>query len=95
MTFTKKLSALLLIGFLFSFYFSEAQSIDTSLINYKNPKKYKLAALEISGTKYLDKNIIKSLTGISVCFVGISLTVCGFLAARTGVIFFLSGINAV
>ena len=66
MTFTKKLSALLLIGFLFSFYFSEAQSIDTSLINYKNPKKYKLAALEISGTKYLDKNIIKSLTGIKI-----------------------------
>ncbi|MEN9448701.1 MAG: hypothetical protein RJA25_1991 [Bacteroidota bacterium] len=74
MTFTKKLSALLLIGFLFSFYFSEAQSIDTSLINYKNPKKYKLAALEISGTKYLDKNIIKSLTGIKI---GETITIPG------------------
>ncbi|HOY41703.1 MAG TPA: POTRA domain-containing protein, partial [Chitinophagales bacterium] len=43
-----------------------AQQIDTSIVNYKNPKKFKVAAIEISGTQFLDKNIIRSLTGIKV-----------------------------
>lgn len=64
MTFLKKITTLLLIGFLFVSHLSKAQGIDTTIVNYKNPKKYKVAALEIRGTQYLDKNIIRSLTGI-------------------------------
>lgn len=66
MIFIKKITVFITISFLFVSHFSKAQEIDTTVVNYKNPKKYKIAALEISGTKYLDKNIIRSLTGIKV-----------------------------
>jgi len=66
MTFSKKNTVLLLIGFLFACHSSIAQEIDTTIVNYKTPKKFKIAALEITGTQYLDKNIIRSLTGIKV-----------------------------
>ncbi len=36
------------------------------LFNYKEPKKFKVAGIEINGTEYLDKNIIRSLTGIKL-----------------------------
>lgn len=44
---------------------SLATSVNTG-INYKEPKKYRVAGLEINGTQFLDKNIIRSLTGIKV-----------------------------
>jgi outer membrane protein insertion porin family len=44
----------------------KAQQLDTTKINYKEPKKYRLTSLDITGTQYLDKNIIRSLTGIKV-----------------------------
>ncbi len=66
MTFSKKIVTLLIFGFLFFVKSINAQQIDTSIVNYKNPKKFKVAAIEISGTQFLDKNIIRSLTGIKV-----------------------------
>jgi len=44
------------------------------LFNYKEPKKFKVAGIEINGTQYLDKNIIRSLTGIKI---GDAVTVPG------------------
>ncbi|MFN8282927.1 MAG: POTRA domain-containing protein [Chitinophagales bacterium] len=41
---------------------------------FKEPKKYNIAALEITGTNFLDKNIIRSLTGLKV---GEKITVPG------------------
>lgn len=66
MTFSKKITVFLIIGFLFACHSTKAQEIDTTIVNYKNPKKFKIAALEITGTQFLDKNIIRSLTGIKV-----------------------------
>lgn len=74
MTFTKKIILLLIFGFLFIQHTSKAQQIDTTVINYKEPKKYKIAALEITGTQFLDKNIIRSLTGLKV---GDAITIPG------------------
>lgn len=74
MTHTTKNILLLTFGFLFFFYHASAQQIDTTVVNYKEPKKFKLAALEISGTQFLDKNIIRSLTGLKV---GDAITVPG------------------
>jgi outer membrane protein insertion porin family len=65
MTF-KSIHFLLMLGFWFLIHPLHAQQIDTSRVNYKEPKKYKVAALEITGTQYLDKNIIRSLTGIKI-----------------------------
>ena len=63
-TFTKKIATLLIFGFWFLMNSANAQQIDTTIINYKEPKKFRIAAIEISGTQFLDKNIIRSLTGI-------------------------------
>jgi outer membrane protein insertion porin family len=74
MTFSKKIVTLLIFGFLFFVKSINAQQIDTSIVNYKNPKKFKVAAIEITGTKFLDKNIIRSLTGLKI---GDKITVPG------------------
>ncbi|HQG38496.1 MAG TPA: POTRA domain-containing protein, partial [Chitinophagales bacterium] len=66
MILSKKITTLLIFGFLFAYHSTNAQVIDTAIVNYKEPKKYKIAALEISGTQYLDKNIIRSLTGLKM-----------------------------
>jgi len=66
MTFTKKIAILLIFGSWFLINNSNAQQIDTSIVNYKDPKKFRVAAVEISGTQFLDKNIIRSLTGIKI-----------------------------
>lgn len=65
MTF-KNIPFLLTLCFCFLLRSAHAQQPDTSRVNYKDPKKYKIAALDIDGTKYLDKNIIRSLTGLHV-----------------------------
>lgn len=44
-----------------SFGQNELDSVD---IDYAKPKTYTLAGYEVSGTNFLDKNIIKSLTGL-------------------------------
>ena len=41
---------------------------------FKEPKKYNIAGLEITGTNFLDKNIIRSLTGLKI---GDKITVPG------------------
>lgn len=66
MTFTKKIATLLIISFWFLINPAKAQQIDTSIVNYKDPKKFRIAAIEITGTQFLDKNIIRSLTGIKI-----------------------------
>lgn len=66
MILSNKITTLLIFGFLFAYQSSKAQVIDTTIVNYREPKKYKIAALEISGTQYLDKNIIRSLTGLKM-----------------------------
>lgn len=43
---------------------SFSQGLDSLTIDYSNPKKYILASYEVTGTNFLDKNIIKSLTGL-------------------------------
>ncbi len=74
MTLYKYMAIFLILGSWFVTNKANAQQIDTAYVNYKEPKKYKLAALEISGTQYLDKNIIRSLTGLKV---GESITIPG------------------
>lgn len=74
MTLRKLLSVLLLLTACLVFDNSFAQEIDTTYVNFKDPKKYKIAALEIKGTQYLDKNIIRSLTGLKL---GDQITVPG------------------
>ena len=66
MTFSKKIAILLIFGFWFFINHSQAQQIDTTIVNYKDPKKFRIAAIEISGTQFLDKNIIRSLAGIKI-----------------------------
>ncbi len=66
MTLKNKLFLLLSLTCTFVVPVTHAQEIDTTYINYRQPKKFKIAALEISGTQYLDKNIIRSLTGLKV-----------------------------
>ncbi len=66
MTFSKKIAILLIFGFWFLINPIIAQQIDTAIVNYKDPKKFRIAALEITGTQFLDKNIIRSLTGIKI-----------------------------
>ncbi|MCB0507837.1 MAG: POTRA domain-containing protein [Chitinophagales bacterium] len=45
---------------------TNSTDISKILFNYKEPKKFKVADLQINGTEYLDKNIIRSLTGIKI-----------------------------
>ena len=66
MTFNKKIATLIVFSFWLFVHSSKAQQIDTAVVNYKDPKKFRIAAIEISGTQFLDKNIIRSLTGIKV-----------------------------
>ncbi len=66
MTLNNKLILILSLACTFALNVMHAQELDTTYINYKQPRKFKIAALEISGTQYLDKNIIRSLTGIKV-----------------------------
>ncbi len=66
MTLKNKLILILSLACTFAINVSHAQELDTTYINYKQPRKFKIASLEISGTQYLDKNIIRSLTGIKV-----------------------------
>lgn len=66
MTLKKYITLLLIFGSWFVANSAKAQQLDTTKINYKEPKKYKLTSLDITGTQYLDKNIIRSLTGIKV-----------------------------
>jgi outer membrane protein insertion porin family len=74
MTLRKIMPVLLLLTFWLVSINSFAQQIDTSYVNYREPKKFKVAALEINGTQYLDKNIIRSLTGLKI---GDQITVPG------------------
>lgn len=66
MTLKKYIILLLIFGSWFIANSAKAQQLDTTKINYKEPKKYRLTSLDITGTQYLDKNIIRSLTGIKV-----------------------------
>ncbi len=66
MTLKNKLILILSLACTFAINVTHAQELDTTYINYKQPRKFKIASLEISGTQYLDKNIIRSLTGIKV-----------------------------
>ncbi len=66
MTLKKYITLLLIFGSWFVANSAKAQQLDTTKINYKEPKKYRLTSLDITGTQYLDKNIIRSLTGIKV-----------------------------
>lgn len=66
MKFRLHLSLLLILGCWFVVNTAKAEQIDTTIVNYKDPKKFKVAAIEINGTQYLDKNIIRSLTGIKI-----------------------------
>lgn len=70
----KKYTLLWLIGCWFVARPAMAQTADSVLMNYKEPKKFKVAAMDIVGTQFLDKSIIRSLTGIKV---GESITVPG------------------
>lgn len=70
----KKYTLLWLIGCWFVAKPAMAQTADSVLMNYKEPKKFKVAAMDIVGTQFLDKSIIRSLTGIKV---GESITVPG------------------
>ena len=74
MTLNKYITLFLILGSWFIINPAKAQKIDTTRVNYKEPKKYKLTSLDITGTQYLDKNIIRSLTGIKV---GETITVPG------------------
>jgi len=66
MTFKKYITLFLLFGSWFIANSAKAQQLDTTKINYREPKKYRITSLDITGTQYLDKNIIRSLTGIKV-----------------------------
>ncbi|MFM2283532.1 MAG: hypothetical protein RL222_1036 [Bacteroidota bacterium] len=70
----KKYTLLWLIGCWFVARPAMAQTADSVLMNYKEPRKFKVAAIDIVGTQFLDKSIIRSLTGIKV---GESITVPG------------------
>ncbi len=74
MTLNKYITLFLILGSWFIINPAKAQQIDTTRVNYKEPKKYKLTSIDITGTQYLDKNIIRSLTGIKV---GETITVPG------------------
>ncbi len=41
-------------------------TISNFTLDYKEPKKFKIAGLEIVGTQFLDKNIIRSLSGLKL-----------------------------
>lgn len=40
--------------------------VDESIINYSNPKKYKIGGISVSGTQYLDPSAIIAITGLKV-----------------------------
>lgn len=65
-TLNKFLTLFLLLGSWFTINPANAQQIDTTFVNYREPKKLRLTSIDITGTQYLDKNIIRSLTGLKI-----------------------------
>ena len=65
-TLNKFLTLFLLLGSWFTISPANAQQIDTTFVNYREPKKLRLTSIDITGTQYLDKNIIRSLTGLKI-----------------------------
>ncbi|MCB0513929.1 MAG: outer membrane protein assembly factor BamA, partial [Bacteroidetes bacterium] len=52
----------------------EEASDNTFILDYKKPKRFKIESVDIIGTNFLDKNIIRSLSGLKV---GDNITVPG------------------
>jgi len=62
-----------ILGFLTFFILLSTFSIaqvtvgdDQATLDYNNPKEYEIAAITVSGIKYLDQNALKILSGLSV-----------------------------
>jgi len=45
---------------------SFSQTMDTTVVDYSNPKTYEIGGIEITGTQYLDKGILTTISGLSV-----------------------------
>lgn len=61
----------LVIFFLLSFGFNKLQAqvqlgTEENEIEYSNPKEYTIGGITISGIKYLDENVLKTLSGLAV-----------------------------
>src|SRR6186997_179670 len=44
----------------------QSSSYDSLIVDYANPKSYIIGAITVSGTQYLDKDILIALAGIKV-----------------------------
>jgi len=45
---------------------NEVPAYDSSVVNYANPKEYTIAGITVTGTQYLDKDILIALAGIRI-----------------------------
>ena len=61
-----KYTLIILLTF-FSFTISFAQiSLDGNKVSYSNPKQYTIGGIVVTGTKYMDKNVLVSISGLRV-----------------------------